>query len=185
LSNVLFRDLVTGIKNPGGIVTQATILDYDSRFFTARAITPAVGSGATTSVSIELSRLPGYGSALPSLAGVPQQYQAAFAEKIQFATAFSVREGARGPESAKSIFGRNRVAFGYVPDGNGGVMPKTVEVVEGTAPYASRRQAFAVRLAEPVNARLGNAAAGFTVAPIGATTASAFSVAVPAARSRR
>jgi len=185
LSNVLFRDPVSGSSASGGIVTQATIVDYDSRFFTARAITPTVGSGGTASVSIELARLPGYGSVLPSLAGVPQGYQAALADKIQFATAFSVREAGRGPESATSIFGKSRVAFGYVADGNGGVVAKTAEVLRGTAPYANRQQNFAVRLTEPLNARLGDVATGFTVAPIKTAAFAAFSAGGPAANFRR
>ena len=105
-------------------------------------------------------------------------------EKIQFATAFSVREGARGPESAKSIFGRNRVAFGYVADGDGGVIPKTAEIVEGNVPHANRRQTFTVRLSEPVNARQGSAVTGFTVTPMRVAAFAAFSSAHPAAKTR-
>ena len=185
VSNVLFTDPVSGVSARGGIVTQATIIDYDSRFFTVHTITPAVSAGTKAVVSIELARLPGYGSVLPSLAGVPKAYQAALVNKIQFATAFSVREGIRGPESAKTIFGKNRVAFGYVADGAGGVMEKTGEVIEGTAPYANRRQTFTVRLAEPVNARLGGATAGFTVVPTRAAVFAAISSADPAAKTRR
>ena len=175
VSKVLFTDPIAGTSARGEIVSQATIIDYDSRFFAVRTITPAVDAGAKVSVAIELARLPGYGSVLPSLAGVPRAYQAALTDKIQFATAFTVREGIRGPESAKSIFGRNRVAFGYVTDGDGGVIPKTAEVVEGNVPYANRRQTFTVRLSEPVNARLGSAATGFAVAPIRAAAFAAFS----------
>lgn len=170
-NSVVFTDPVAGVSSPGTIATQATILDYDSRFFTVRALTPSVASGGRGGFSIAVGRLPGYGPAVPSLDAVPELYRAELAGQVRFTASFSVREGVRGPEMATQIFGANTATLGWVPDAGRGVVAASSQTVLGTVPFVERRQVLTVRLSGGVNARTDSAAATVTIQP---TIAAAF-----------
>ena len=118
------------------------------------------------SLSVALNRLPGYGDALPNFDYVPSQYRALIGSQIRFPVNFTVREGARGQDFARAMFGTNSVEVGYSTDAQGNLVAKSSATLQGVAPTTGRRQALEIRLSKGSNAQVGGAATSLVVSPV-------------------
>jgi serralysin len=185
--DVTFSNPVTGQTTSGNVEATGWILDNNSRVLSVRPTAPSVTLGNNASFTISLRRLAGYGEALPSpqlFAGIAPAQRASILEGIRFVSRYAVASGMASSRERLAAMAASRAGtaeLGYVPDGNGGFVPKTSLTVEIPTAVMPRGRTMSMWLFNAVGARLDRTSmAQMTVLP---TVEAAFASFGPSTRS--
>jgi hypothetical protein len=158
--DVTFTNPVTGQTTSGNVEATGWILDNNSRVLSVRPTAPSVTLGNNASFTISLRRLAGYGEALPSpqlFAGIAPAQRASILEGIRFVSRYAVASGMASSRERLAAMAASRAGtaeLGYVPDGNGGFVPKTSLTVEIPTAVMPRGRTMSMWLFNAVGARL-------------------------------
>jgi hypothetical protein len=170
--DVIFSNPVTGQRTSGNVEATGWILDNNSRVLSVRPSARSVALGNNASFTISLGRLAGYGNALPSpqlFSGIAPAQRASILEGIRFVSRYAVASGIASSRERLAAMSASRAGtaeLGYVPDGNGGFVPKTSLAVETPTAVMPRGQTVSMWLFNAVSASLDRTSmAQMTVLP--------------------